>query len=143
MNQRVTLTALAAAAATLVAAGCGQSSKPAPSSAALQSALKARGIETCNSGTVDTHFSGAGEGRWYALSHNCQTSNQAVVIGVIPFDNNGDRDAAFRQALFPMRMPDNRRIVMTFNDNLVMVTRISNRDLAQQIVGTLKSKGAS
>jgi len=129
--------------AAVAFAGCGPSNTSTPSEGQIESALEARGIHVCNSGTAPSHYHGAGTAQWYALSHSCSSSStREAIVGVIPFDKKVDRNSAFRQTLYGARRVPNNIVVLTFKNSLVVMTHIKNRHLSQQTIGQLKSLGA-
>jgi hypothetical protein len=141
-QKRVPLALAALSTSALFAIGCGVSSTATPSLASIRSALAQRGVEVCNSTTVNSRFHGASQGHWYALSHDCSSSNQAVVLGVIPFDSKADRDAAYSQSLYSNRFIANNIAVLRFGNSVVLLTQIHNREVARQAIGKLESLGA-
>jgi hypothetical protein len=144
LRSTVTLVTIAAAigTASLLATGCGTAKTSAPPPAALRSELAQRGIEVCGSASADSRFHGAGEAHWYALSKDCRSVHQAVVLGVIPFASEADRDAAFQQSLYRTRFVNNGIAVLRFEHSLVILTRIHNREVAKRAIAKLESLGA-
>jgi len=129
--------AVAVSALILVACGHGEFSSKTPD---IPAAADAAGSQVIDEGTAPNRFAGGTEASWYAVSRT-DSAEDGVLVGVLSFDSQKARDRAFTEIQYRTDSLPNS-VVYTSGDSVVVVGRIRDRALLQDLAGELEAAGA-
>jgi hypothetical protein len=104
----------------------------------LRRLLAAAGGEICARGTTPTHSDDQRSARWYEVARDCSSADEPeLLVGVLRFDSDAARDAAYAGRLHSVRRLSHNTAVFKAADSLVVLSRIRDRDLLEDVAAEL------
>jgi hypothetical protein len=142
-RRRLLLAAALVATAAALLAGCGSATYEPGDPQTVKQAITDAGGTIVDQGTLPTRFAGETAVTWLEVSGpGAQSSGKpGLLVGVLQFENERYRDAAFSALLYRMQRLG-KGVVMTWADSVIVLARVTDRGLLSKMVRTLKDIGA-
>jgi hypothetical protein len=136
---RVLRTVVTLGCCAVLLASCGYDSSTDVRPRSVRRLVAAADAEICAQGTTPTHSNDQRSARWYEVSRDCsKTEGSELLIGVLRFDTDAARDAAYADRLHAVRRLSNNTAVFKAADSLVVLGRIRDRSLLDDVAAELQ-----
>jgi hypothetical protein len=130
---------LCAMAMAVLTSACGHAGY-APATPDVPAAIDAAGAEVTAQGSAANRYTGGAEGSWFTVARP-GSSEPGVFVAVLPFDSEAARDRAFGDIRYRMRRLAHT-VVFTWDDSVVVITRIRDWGLLQDLASEFEAAGA-